>query len=145
MVAGTVAGIERAVVARAMSQTERHVVSGLVATMVRQAMCAVVVEVVCRFVAEVMSATDCATKGEIVTAMVSGTKAGALAHMPGDATGARQAGVHMSARSADARRRSGLASPSQTRIEVSGASERVTGRLTRSDTALRTRMGQRLP
>ena len=95
-------------------------------------MCAVVAEVVCRFVAQVISATDCGTTAEAVTAMVSRMKTGMLVPALGGALGARQAGARMSARSAEAWRRSSLATPNQPWMKSSGASARVTGRMTGS-------------
>ena len=99
--------------------------------MVRQVMCAVVAEFVSRLVARMMCATDCGTRGEMVTAMVSGTKAGMLVHMPGDATGEGQAGNRMPVQSAEAWLRSSPATPNRAWTEFGGASVRVTTRFVR--------------
>jgi len=60
--------------------------------------------------------------GEMVAAMVGGTKAGMLALVPGGAPGEGQAGDRMPVQSAEAWRRSSPATPSQTWMELSGAS-----------------------
>ena len=138
--AGVVSGFDCGIVAEVVRLVVSAVVSGWVSSMVRQVMCAVVAvmvyelvaEVVCALVALMMPAANCGTAAEMVAAMVFRTKTGTLVPMPGDALGARQAGVRMSVRSAAAWRRSSLATPNQMRTELSGASARVTTELHRS-------------
>jgi hypothetical protein len=131
-VAGVAAGSDCVVVAQATSEAETGAVSGQVAHVVRQVVSEVVAAMVCWFVSQATCATKCGTTAEAVTAMVSRMKTGRLVSALGGALGACQAGARMSARSAEAWRRSSLATPNQTWMELSGASAPVTRRPVRS-------------
>jgi hypothetical protein len=99
--------------------------------MVWQVVYAVVAEVVYALVSPMMCQTDCAAVGEMVTAMDSGTKAGMLVHMPGDATGKGRAVNRMSAQSAEAWFRSSPATSTRAWMKFGDASAQVASRLAR--------------
>jgi hypothetical protein len=88
VVAGVVAEVDWTEVGETISPTEADAVSPMVAGAVRQSVRAVVTVMVYELVAEVMWATMCEATAVMVTAMVSGTKTQMLISMHGSAPAA---------------------------------------------------------